>query len=134
MGSSMVTTTRASCWLRCSIMAARVVDLPLPAGPVTSTNPRCLSARLPDVGGDEPRRSLVEAHQGSIDAQDGWGAGPQVQVGGPPFDGQLQQLLDAHLRFSPSTNPESGRRRTGWSWRPPPGTARRRSGRAVRWP
>ncbi len=42
MGSSMVTMWSERVSLISSMMAARVVDLPEPVGPVTSTNPRGL--------------------------------------------------------------------------------------------
>ena len=39
IGSSMVMTCTGRVWEMCLISAARVVDLPLPVGPVTSTSP-----------------------------------------------------------------------------------------------
>ena len=39
MGSSMVTMCSGSCSETCEIIAASVVDLPEPVGPVTSTRP-----------------------------------------------------------------------------------------------
>ena len=51
MGSSMVTMWTALLALTWSIMAARVVVLPEPVGPVTSTSPRGCSARWAITGG-----------------------------------------------------------------------------------
>jgi hypothetical protein len=51
MGSSIVTMWTARLALTWSIMAARVVVLPDPVGPVTSTRPRGFSARWAITGG-----------------------------------------------------------------------------------
>ena len=51
IGSSMVRMWPLRSMLILSIIAARVVDLPLPVGPVTSTSPRGFSASLPMTGG-----------------------------------------------------------------------------------
>jgi hypothetical protein len=51
MGSSMVMMLAERVWLMWSIMAARVVVLPDPVGPVTSTIPRSSSARRVTIGG-----------------------------------------------------------------------------------
>jgi hypothetical protein len=50
-GSSIVTMWTARLALTWSIMAARVVVLPDPVGPVTSTRPRGFSARWAITGG-----------------------------------------------------------------------------------
>ena len=60
MGSSMVMMWQARVWLMWSIIAASVVVLPEPVGPVTSTRPRCSSpAGAPRRAGR--RSSSVEA-------------------------------------------------------------------------
>jgi hypothetical protein len=51
MGSSIVTIWTARLALIWSIMAARVVVLPEPVGPVTSSRPRGCSARRAITGG-----------------------------------------------------------------------------------
>ena len=51
MGSSMVTTRRRFRSFKYSIIAASVVDLPLPAGPVTSMRPRSRMARVLHTSG-----------------------------------------------------------------------------------
>ena len=51
MGSSMVTMWPAVFSLRYFTMAARVVDLPLPVGPVTMTRPRFSRLSLRATGG-----------------------------------------------------------------------------------
>ena len=51
MGSSMVMMWPSRRWLIRSIMQASVVDLPLPAGPVTSTSPFIRSAAASTVSG-----------------------------------------------------------------------------------
>ena len=45
MGSSMVMMCPERSWFSLSMMQASVVDLPAPAGPVTSTRPFCRRAR-----------------------------------------------------------------------------------------
>ena len=47
----MVRMCRAAVWLMWSIIAASVVDLPLPVGPVTRTRPRSSSASCLNSGG-----------------------------------------------------------------------------------
>ena len=54
----MVTTWARRLVLMCWIMAARVVDLPLPVGPVTSTSPLGLAARARTTEG-RPSSSMV---------------------------------------------------------------------------
>ncbi len=51
MGSSMVTMCTSRLRLMWSIMAARVVVLPEPVGPVTSTRPRCSLDSRPTTSG-----------------------------------------------------------------------------------
>ncbi len=50
-GSSMVTMCSLRSRLTLSIIAARVVDLPEPVGPVTSTSPRGFSQSFSTIGG-----------------------------------------------------------------------------------
>ncbi len=63
MGSSMVMMCDARSWLILCIMAASVVDLPEPVGPVTSTSPLGYSANLLTMGG-KPSCSTVSISLG----------------------------------------------------------------------
>ena len=72
MGSSIVTTWYASRWLTRSSTAARVVDFPLPVGPVTRTRPLCASESFAI---DSRQPQLVDGRDaGGDQAEDGRGA------------------------------------------------------------
>ena len=60
MGSSTVMMWQARVSLMWLIIAAKVVVLPEPVGPVTRTRPRCSSARRRTTSGS-PRSSMVDA-------------------------------------------------------------------------
>jgi hypothetical protein len=64
MGSSMVITLAERVWLMWSIMAASVVVLPDPVGPVTRIMPRGSSARRVTIGG-RPNDYVVGADEGT---------------------------------------------------------------------
>ena len=84
-GSSMVTMWHRRVALMCWIMAARVVDLPLPVGPVTSTRPRGWFANMRTAG-------KVQVFQGGNlgtkkadgGAQNAPAGGTRLRAGGRP--------------------------------------------------
>ena len=63
IGSSRVIMWQARSRLTMSIMAARVVDLPLPVGPVTKSIPRVFSAKVRTICG-RPSSSSVRISVG----------------------------------------------------------------------
>ncbi len=65
MGSSMVIMCSSRSLLILSSMAASVVDLPEPVGPVTKTSPRGLSHKLRTIAGS-PRASNPLISQGMV--------------------------------------------------------------------
>ena len=62
-GSSMVMMWHARRWLTASIIAARVVDLPAPVGPVTRIRPCGRSTQLESTAGS-PRSAKVGIRYG----------------------------------------------------------------------
>ena len=103
IGSSIVRMWSCRSVLILSIIAASVVDLPLPVGPVTSTRPRGRSASVASTGGrpSSPKRADLFGNQ-PVDGADRAALVEHVAAEArQPLDAEreveLQRLLEALL-------------------------------------